>query len=90
MPIVIPIQAFGREHHRTLTNLPQEPNVRSASKKRLLMTWWEREVRIWTITRRARRHIVENLPSEVDGPQGRKLVARLALQVSIPPNSHYT
>lgn len=79
-PIVIPIQAFGREHHRTLTNLPQEPNVRSAPKKRLLMTWWEREVRIWTITRRARRHIVEKLPSDVGGPQGRKLVARLALQ----------
>lgn len=79
-PIIVPIQEFGREHHRTLASLPQEPNVRSASKKRLLVSWWDREVRIWTITKRSKKQVNEDSSPEVDGRQGRRLVAKVALE----------
>ncbi|CAD6580785.1 MAG: U3 small nucleolar RNA-associated protein [Alectoria sarmentosa] len=59
-PIIVPIQDFGREHHRALANLPQEPNVRSATNKRLLLD--------------------EDSSLHVDEPQGRRLVAKIALQ----------
>lgn len=84
MPIIVPIQEFGREHHRTLASLPQEPNVRSASKKRLLVSWWDREVKIWRIPKRSNKQIDEDTSPEVDGPQGRRLVAKIVLQVSLP------
>lgn len=87
-PIIVPIREFGREHHRTLASLPQEPNVRSASKSRLLVSWWDREISIWTISKRSKSQMHEISSSEVDGPQGRRLVAKIALQVSLPSNSH--
>ncbi|KAF6234781.1 hypothetical protein HO173_007001 [Letharia columbiana] len=80
MPIIVPIQEFGREHHRTLASLPQEPNVRSASKKRLLVSWWDREVRIWTISKCSKKQTDEGSSPDVRGPQGRRLVAKIALQ----------
>lgn len=84
MPIIVPIQEFGREHHRTLASLPQEPNVRSASKKRLLVSWWDREVRIWTISKCSKKQTDERSSPDVRGPQGRRLVAKIALQVRFP------
>lgn len=87
-PIIIPIREFGRENHRTLATLPQEPNIRSANSKRLLVTWWDREVRIWTIHKCLKRQMDEDSSSEVDGPHGRRLIAKIALQVSLPPNPH--
>lgn len=79
-PIIIPIREFGRENHRTLATLPQEPNIRSANSKRLLVTWWDREVRIWTIHKCLKRQMDEDSSSEVDGPHGRRLIAKIALQ----------
>ena len=89
-PIIVPIQEFGRENHRTLPNLPQEPNVRSASRKRLMVTWWDREVRIWTIPKRSKKQMDEDSSPELHGPQGRRFIAKIALQVSLPPNPHQT
>ncbi len=87
-PIIVPIQEFGREHHRTLASLPQEPNVRGASKNRFLVSWWDREIRIWTISRRSKGQVDDDSSPQVDGPQGRKLAAKIALQVSLSPNPH--
>ena len=84
MPIIVPIQEFGREHHRTLASLPQESNVRSVPRKRLLVSWWDREVRIWRIPKISNKQIDEESSPEVDGPQGRRLVAKIVLQVSLP------
>lgn len=89
MPIIVPIQEFGREHHRTLASLPQEPNVRSASKKRLLVSWWDREVRIWRVQKRSNKQIDEDSSPKVDGPEGRQLVAKIVLQVSHALNYRY-
>lgn len=81
-PIIVPIREFGREHHRTLSSLPQQPPLRSAPKKRLLMSWWDREVSIWRIQAsketQAADFVLEGLPR----PPEKQLVAKVLLQVS--------
>lgn len=47
--IVTPIQQFGREHSRNLSNLPQLPQLLASSASRLLVSWWDRELKIWSI-----------------------------------------
>ncbi|KAK8252943.1 quinon protein alcohol dehydrogenase-like superfamily [Phyllosticta capitalensis] len=67
-PIIVPIREFDTEHSRTLPALPQSPPVTSAPRARLLVSWWDREVRIWRVKKR-------------DGSnETPKLVARLALK----------
>ena len=89
-PIVVPIQEFGREHHRTLASLPQVPNVRSASQNRFLVSWWDREVSIWIVSKRLKKLVDDDSSPEIDGPQGRRLAAKIALQVSFPPTFRRT
>ncbi|KAL2756998.1 hypothetical protein ACRALDRAFT_1049245 [Sodiomyces alcalophilus JCM 7366] len=48
-PIVLPLKELGRENHRTLPNLPQQPPLQSAAKARLIMGWWNQEVHIWKL-----------------------------------------
>lgn len=78
--VITPVQEFGREHHRTVWSLPQEPCMESAPLKRLLLSWWDRELRLWTIEER------QDIPEDEDGvydervPRGRKLVAKIMLQ----------
>jgi hypothetical protein len=83
MPVIIPLREFGLEYHQTLPGLPQYPAVQSAPAKRLLMSWWEREVWIWRICR------PDCQPSRVDeaavSPGGRKLVAKITLSVCSLP-----
>lgn len=67
-PIIVPIREFDTEHSRTLPALPQSPPVTSAPRARLLVSWWDREVRIWRVKKR-------DASSETP-----KLVARLALK----------
>ncbi|KAL8940869.1 MAG: hypothetical protein Q9216_002589 [Gyalolechia sp. 2 TL-2023] len=80
LPIIVPVREFGREHHRTLSNLPLQPPVRSAPKKRLLLSWWDREVGIWRISRswdaQDASGMIEGLPQ----PPAKKLVAKILLQ----------
>ncbi|KAL6716679.1 U3 small nucleolar RNA-associated protein [Lecanora helva] len=79
-PLIVPIQEFGRENHRTLSTLPQTPILKSSVQTRLIVSWWDREIRIWRISRSQENN------SELDdrnisaGPKGRKLAAKIALQ----------
>lgn len=85
-PIVVPIQEFGREHHRSLPSLPQQPNIRSAPKKRLVMSWWDRELSIWRIEKYRKEQLGRATSPSVYKPPGRKLVAKIAIQVRAVPN----
>ena len=78
--IVTPVQKFGKEHHRTLSSLPQQPAMSSARRQRLLLSWWDRELSIWSILRSQGQSEEEcngNFPQCVNG---RKLVAKVALR----------
>ncbi|EED15185.1 small nucleolar ribonucleoprotein complex subunit, putative [Talaromyces stipitatus ATCC 10500] len=47
--VVLPLRESGKEHHRTLSSLPQICQLASGSSSRFMMSFWEREVRIWKI-----------------------------------------
>jgi U3 small nucleolar RNA-associated protein 4 len=67
-PIVVPLSKFGQELSRGLPALPSTPPLVSAPDARLLVSWWNAEVRIWRVK-----------PND-DGTEKPKVVARLALQ----------
>lgn len=48
-PIVMPLRAWQKENHRTLSSLPATPQVTCSAHSRLLITWWNQEVNIWHI-----------------------------------------
>ncbi|KZM19863.1 hypothetical protein ST47_g9190 [Ascochyta rabiei] len=67
-PIVVPLRQFGQELSRGLPALPATPPLVSAPEARLLVSWWNTEVRVWRVK-----------PNH-DGTEKPKVVARLALQ----------
>lgn len=73
-PIVVPLGQFGFENQRSLPFLPQEPMIRSAPKRRLMMSWWDREVHIWRISKQTRTE------DDDESLKGRKLVAKILIK----------
>jgi U3 small nucleolar RNA-associated protein 4 len=78
-PIIIPFRGFTTENHRTLPLVPQNPIVTTIPDRRILMSYWEREVKIWHIE-----ELSEIIPADLhldDETQGRKLLSRIILGV---------
>jgi U3 small nucleolar RNA-associated protein 4 len=67
-PVIVPLRQFGKELSRGLPSLPSIPPLTSAPDARLLVSWWNTEVRVWRVK-----------PQD-DGAEKPKVVARLALQ----------
>ncbi|KAE8446310.1 hypothetical protein EG329_012057 [Mollisiaceae sp. DMI_Dod_QoI] len=78
-PIVVPLGKFGFEHQRSLPFLAQEPVLRSASNKRLMMSWWDREVQIWRFSKQSKVLPTEESEDEA-AVKGRKLVAKILIK----------
>lgn len=74
-PVVLPMREFGREHHRKLSSLPQIPQITSAPSSRLIMSFWDREVSIWRMSRGP-----SSLAENIDA-QKHRLVAKVLVQV---------
>ena len=80
-PIIIPFQNFSKENHRVLQAIPQKPIITSVPGSRLLVSWFDREVKIWKIDELENPNTtVQVQPGSTD--PGRKLVSRLVLGVS--------
>lgn len=78
-PIIIPFRGFTTENHRTLPLVPQNPIVTTLPDHRILMSFWEREVKIWKVE-----ELSEVMPTDLnlgDEDQGRKLLSRIILGV---------
>ncbi|KAJ5156109.1 hypothetical protein N7492_008912 [Penicillium capsulatum] len=73
-PVVLPLREFGKEHHRKLPNLPQTPQLTSSPSSRLVMSFWDREVSLWRISRGP-----VSLNENIDG-QRHRLVAKVMIQ----------
>ncbi len=51
VPVVMPLQELHRQYHRSLPHLPQQPQICSSPSSRLMLTWWDREISIWHVSR---------------------------------------
>ncbi|PKY02557.1 WD40 repeat-like protein [Aspergillus campestris IBT 28561] len=73
-PVILPLREFGKEHHRALSTLPQVSQLASAPSSRLVMSFWDREVSIWRMSRGP-----GSVHESVDGPKHR-LVGKVLIQ----------
>ncbi|CDM33533.1 hypothetical protein DTO013E5_7391 [Penicillium roqueforti] len=73
-PIILPLREFGKEHHRKLSSLPQIPQLTSAPSARLIMSFWDREVSLWRVSRGP-----TSLHENIDG-QRHRLVGKVLIQ----------
>lgn len=49
VPVVLPLKNWNEEYHRSLSHLPQKPQMSVSSSARLLLTWWDRELFVWQL-----------------------------------------
>ncbi|KAL7275932.1 U3 small nucleolar RNA-associated protein 4 [Rhizina undulata] len=80
-PIVIPLRNFGNEFHLTIPGTPQSPILSTVPQSRLMMSFWEREVKVWRIeelNQVARNDELYLYPGEEE-ERGRKLLSRIML-----------
>ena len=52
-PVVLPMHNWQSEYHRTLSHLPQRPQMSVSPKSRLLLSWWQRDLHIHHIAKRS-------------------------------------
>lgn len=75
--VAVPLKEMGRENHRVVGNLPQQAPVLSASQARFVVSWWDREVHIWSL-RQPASDILE--AGEYDVNQNRKLLKTIVVK----------
>lgn len=68
---------MGRENHRVVGSLPQEPPVLSASKARFVVSWWNREVHVWSL-RQTASDLLDTADAAVN--QNRKLLKTIVVK----------
>ncbi|CAM1504714.1 Fc.00g023050.m01.CDS01 [Cosmosporella sp. VM-42] len=78
-PVVVPLREMGRQNHRIMSSLPQQPPILSAPKARFVVSWWAREVHIW-ILRKSATAIFDAGGEDVDLNQNRKLLKTIVVK----------
>lgn len=76
---MLPLRQAGMENHRTLSNLPQNAPLTSASKARLIVSWWDREIHIWRL-QKPLKDIVDSAGVDSAVTKNRKLLARILIK----------
>ncbi|KAL7901840.1 WD40-repeat-containing domain protein [Trichoderma sp. SZMC 28014] len=81
--MLVPLREMGRENHRTISNLPQQPPILSAQKARFITSWWDREVHIWALRKPAAEifnQTGEEEEDDVDINKNRKLLKTIVVK----------
>ena len=79
--IINPIEQFGKEHPRNLSNLPLLPQLMVSSASRLLVSWWDRELRIWSVHGPTQDpQSPEQEDDSVSTASGRRLLSKVMIQ----------
>lgn len=76
---VMPLKQMGKENHRILSSLPQQPPLASAAASRFVVSWWERQVHIWVIHKSAN-DIMSGADEDIDLSQNRKLLKTIIIK----------
>jgi U3 small nucleolar RNA-associated protein 4 len=77
-PVVIPLRELHTQYHRSLSHLPQKPQISSSPQSRLMLTWWDREISIWYLSRP--RGADDNPGDLMAADESHQLVAKLLLR----------
>jgi U3 small nucleolar RNA-associated protein 4 len=77
-PVVMPFRRWQKEYHRTLSHLPQSPQMSSAPQARLFCSWWERQVSIWHLSRHAQ--VPETSTTYTDNSENHTILAQIMLK----------
>ncbi|KAJ6779415.1 hypothetical protein PWT90_09935 [Aphanocladium album] len=78
--VVVPLKEMGRENHRMVSSLPQQPPLISASKARFMVSWWDREIHLWLLQQSASDLTKLNGESDYDINQNRKLLKTIVVK----------
>lgn len=78
VPIVMPLREIRTQYHRSLSNLPQRPQLCSSTESRLMLSWWDRDILIWRFSRP--RTAEQDLDDRVLGNEIHQMTARLFLK----------
>lgn len=70
---------MGRENHRMMSSLPQQPPLLSAPKARFIVSWWDREVHIWLL-RKSATDMINAGDENTDINQNRKLLKTIVVK----------
>jgi U3 small nucleolar RNA-associated protein 4 len=77
--VIVPLKEMGRENHRTISTLPQQPPITSAHKARFIVSWWEREVHLW-ILRKPAGELFDSGVENSDINENRKLLKTIVIK----------
>ena len=77
-PVVMPFRGWQKEYHRTLSHLPQSPQMSSAPQARLFCSWWERQVSIWHLSRHGQ--VPETSTTCTDNSENHTILAQIMLK----------
>lgn len=78
--VVVPLKEMGRENHRMVSSLPQQPPLISASKARFMVSWWDREIHLWLLHQSASDLMKLNGDSDYDINQNRRLLKTIVVK----------
>lgn len=70
---------MGRENHRTISSLPQQPPIASAPNARFMVSWWDRQVHVWVFRKRAT-ELLDASGDGIDINQNRKLLKSIVIK----------
>lgn len=76
--MVVPLKEMGRENHRALSSLPQQPPMASAPNARFMVSWWDRQVHVWVFKKPAT-ELFDSAGDGIDIDQNRKLLKSIVI-----------
>ncbi|PHH80573.1 hypothetical protein CDD80_832 [Ophiocordyceps camponoti-rufipedis] len=77
--MVIPLKAMGQENHRSMSCLPHQPPIASASQCRFMVGWWDRQVHIWLL-RKTASDLLSSAEDALEVKQNRKLLKSIVIR----------
>jgi len=78
VPIVLPLKNWNEEYHRSLSHLPQKPQMSVSAKARIMLTWWARDLFVWHLPPRYREPTDQDSIS--DEQPNQKLLGQIQLK----------
>lgn len=84
VPVVLPLKNWDEEYHRSLSYLPQRPQMSVSASTRLMLTWWARDLLVWLLPHRYQE------PADTDSIPDDQTNHKLLAQIQLSGDEHIT